>query len=56
MGLVQDGLVVDCGSGGVQDFCVVGGFVVENFAEALAVESIKSVGLWLCDGGRLHSM
>ena len=32
VGFVEYGLVVDCGSGGVEYFCVVSGFVVEYFA------------------------
>ena len=47
VGLIWDGLVVDCGGSGAKDFCVVGGFVVEDLPEALAVECIESVGLWL---------
>ena len=50
-GLVMDGLVVDCGLCGVQDFCVVCGFVAKDFPEALCMEGIEPVGLWLCKGG-----
>ena len=55
-GLVMDGLVVDCGLCGVQDFCVVSGFVAKDLPEALCMEGIESVGLWLCEGGRFHTI
>ena len=32
VGLIKNGLVVDCGGCGVQDLCVVGGLAVEDFA------------------------
>ena len=51
VGLVMDGLVVDCGLCGVQDFCVICGFVAKDFSEALGVEGIEPVGLWLCKCG-----
>ena len=54
VGFLQDGLVGDCVCCGVQDFCVVGGFVVEDFAQTLAVKGIEFVGLWLCQCGRFH--
>lgn len=56
VGLIQNRLVVDCGCCGVKDFCEVGGLVVEDLSQALAVEGIESVGLWLCECGRFHSI
>ena len=56
MGLLDDLGVGECGCCGVKDFCVVGGFDVEYFSEALGLEGIKSAKVVLGEAGRFHSI
>ena len=54
VGLLCNGenlLVGGCGVLGVGYFCVICGFDIVDFSEALAVEGIESVCLWLSEGG-----
>ena len=50
MGFGENGEVVGGFDCGVKDFSVVGGFNVEDFADALGVETVEFVEEGVCEG------